>query len=49
MGPARRFLADNWPWIVLPLLIVVAAVAWIAFQAGDSGMLEGQAFRYDLK
>lgn len=33
----RGFLAENWPWIVVPFFLVVGLLGALMFITGDSG------------
>lgn len=40
VAPARGFLAENWPWIVGPIVVVtilVLLLLWFMGSEGDSG------------
>lgn len=41
-----RFLKENWVWIVAPIVVFVALVAWLYF-TGEGGFSDGDG--YDLR
>jgi hypothetical protein len=33
-----KFFREFWLWIVVPFVLVIAAVAWLAFSGGDDSV-----------
>lgn len=42
----KAFLREYWPWIVVPLVLVLGLLALLVFLGGDEG---ASPFQYDIR